>query len=79
MATRTLSVTIPEELYALLESQRKKGHFTRSEFVRHALRQQLSIPTAEATSEEVEAIERGRKEIAAGDSETLDEVLNELS
>ena len=78
MGSKTLSVTIPEELYALIDERRKAGHYTRSEFVRDALRRYLAIPTDAPTPDEVEAIERGRTEHAAGDFVTLDELLDEM-
>ena len=74
MGSKTLSVTIPEELYELMDEKRKAGHYSRSEFVREALRRYLAIPTVEATAEEAEAIERGRAEIADGRYMTLDQL-----
>ena len=79
MSSKTLSVTIPEELYALLDEQRKAGHYSRSEFVREALRRFLTIPSVDATPEEIAVINRGREEIARGDFSTLDEVVAELN
>ena len=79
MSSKTLSVTIPEELYALLDEQRKAGHYSRSEFVREALRRFLTIPSVAATPEEIAAINRGREEIARGEFSTLDEVVAELN
>ncbi len=77
MASKNLSVTVPEELYALLDERRKIGHYSRSEFVREALRHYL-IPSVQATPEEIKAIEEGRKAFAAGDYATLDELERDL-
>ena len=74
MSSKTLSVTIPEELYELMDEKRKAGHYSRSEFVREALRRYLAIPTVDATAEEAEAIQRGRAEIARGNFVTLDQL-----
>ena len=74
MSSKTLSVTIPEELYELMDEKRKAGHYSRSEFVREALRRYLAIPTVDATAEEVQAIQRGRAEIASGNFVTLDQL-----
>lgn len=79
MSSKTLTVTIPEELYALIEERRSVGHYSRSEFVRDALRRHLTIPTDDATPDEVAAIERGRAEFAVGDFVTLDELLGEMN
>lgn len=74
MSSKTLSVTIPEELYELMDEKRKAGHYSRSEFVREALRRYLAIPTVDATAEEAEAIRRGRAEIASGNFVTFDQL-----
>lgn len=71
MGSKTLSITIPEDMYALIDEQRKSGHYSRSEFVREALRRFLTIPTAQATPEEITAIEEGRKAHEKGDFVTL--------
>ncbi len=67
MSSKTLSVTIPEELYDRIDQQRKQGHYSRSEFVREALRRFLNVPTADATSDEIAAIEAGRAELERGE------------
>ncbi|MDP7549373.1 MAG: ribbon-helix-helix domain-containing protein, partial [Alphaproteobacteria bacterium] len=74
MGSKTLSVTIPEELYARLDQKRKEGHYSRSEFVREALRRFLNVPTADATAEEIAAMAAGRAEIESGEFVTLDEL-----
>ena len=77
MGNKTLGVTIPEELYELMDEKRMAGHYSRSEFVREALRRCLSIPTVEATAEEADAIERGRAEVAGGNYVTPDQLKEE--
>ena len=74
MASKTLSVTIPEQLYRRIDEQRAKGHYSRSEFVREALRRFVGFPAVEATSEEEAAIKKGRAEIARGDYVSLDDL-----
>ena len=77
MSSKTLSVTIPEELYALVDEKRKAGHYNRSEFVRLALRLFL-MPTEDATPDEIKAIEEGRKAYAEGDYIGLEQMLSEM-
>ncbi len=72
MASKVLTVTVPEELYARIEEQREEGHYSRSEFVREALRRYLGISTVTASQEEVAAIAAGREAIAKGDFVPLD-------
>jgi Arc/MetJ-type ribon-helix-helix transcriptional regulator len=74
MSSKTLSVTIPEELYDRIDQRRKEGHYSRSEFVREALRRFLNVPTADATSEEIAAIEAGRNELERGEYVPLDKL-----
>ena len=77
MGSKILSVTIPEELYAQVEKQRKVGHYSRSELVRVALRRFLGIPIVQATQEEIEAIKQGQEAIARGEFVTLEELEEE--
>jgi len=74
MSSKTLSVTIPAELYDRIDPRRKEGHYSRSEFVREALRRFLNVPTADATSEEIAAIEAGRNELERGEYVPLDKL-----
>ena len=82
--TATFSVSVPPEMAAELERVRKVEHRTRSEFVREALRQYIraasvrsvreriaALPEAEATADEVEAIEKGRREFQSGRAVTI--------
>lgn len=82
--TATFSVSVPPEMADELERVRKVEHRTRSELVREALRQYIraasirsvkeriaTLPEAEATADEVEAIEAGRREFQTGHSITV--------
>ncbi len=77
MPSKTLTVTIPEELYRQIEKQREAGHYSRSEFVREALRRFLGVPRVDATPEESSAIKEGRAAYRRGDYVTLDELLDQ--
>ncbi len=72
MASKVLTVTVPEELYAQIEEVRQVGHYSRSEFVREALRRHLGIRAVGATEGEINAITDGRKAMAKGDFVSLD-------
>lgn len=69
---KTISVTLPNELFKKLETARKKGHYTRSEFIREVVRKEIGVPTVSATPEEIRAIEAGMKEIEHGQYVTLE-------
>ncbi|MFT7507761.1 MAG: metal-responsive CopG/Arc/MetJ family transcriptional regulator [Acidimicrobiales bacterium] len=71
---KTISITLPEALYKKVETVRKKGHYTRSEFIREVLRSKIGVPTVQATTEEIKSAELGKKEIEAGEFLTLDEL-----
>lgn len=77
MTTRTLSVTIPEELYERIEKARKEGHYNRSELVREALRRFFGIPAVNATPDEIAAMKEGREAYERGEYVTLDDMLSE--
>lgn len=76
MSSKTLTVTIPEELYTEVERAREAGHYSRSEFVREALRRFLGVPSVAATNEEIEAIEEGRRAFSRGEYVSLDKLLD---
>lgn len=76
---KTISITIPEALYKKVEEVRKKGHYTRSEFIREVLRSQVGVPTVQATAEEIKLVQAGMEEIEKGNHLTLDELKAELS
>ena len=84
----TFSVSLPPAMARELERVRKHEHRTRSELVREALRHYMGrsayvrgmseriakLPEAEATAEEVEAIEQARQAFREGNFVTLDPV-----
>lgn len=78
MGSKVLSVTLPEELYRRLDEERAKGHYTRSEFVRIALRRMMGIPYEDPLPEEVEAIEQGRADYARGERVDWEDVKRDL-
>ncbi len=71
---KTLSVTIPDELYKKLEQNRKKGFYNRSEFVREALRRFVNVPSITATKEENQIFIRGSEEFSRGEFVSLDKL-----
>jgi Arc/MetJ-type ribon-helix-helix transcriptional regulator len=84
MASKMISISIPEEMLPEIDSAAHKEHRSRSELIREALRRYLSqgpqriLPVEEAAPDEVEAIERGRAEFAHGEFVRLDDLQREL-
>ena len=74
--TKTISISVPPEIDLELENYRKKNHFTRSELVRHALREFFysQFPVYKPTRAEARAIEAGRRDIARGNFITLEQL-----
>jgi metal-responsive CopG/Arc/MetJ family transcriptional regulator len=82
------SVSLPPAMAKEIERVRKAEHRTRSELVREALRHYIGrsaylrrltariaeLPEAEATAEEVQAIEEARRAFRDGDFFTLDQL-----
>ena len=79
--TATFSISVPPEMADELERVRKLEHRTRSELVREALRHYIRVasvrgvkeriavlPEAEASPDEIEAIEAGRRQFQGGRS-----------
>jgi metal-responsive CopG/Arc/MetJ family transcriptional regulator len=52
MAVRKIAVTLPEELYQMVERARRIEHRTRSELVQEALRTHFGEPIYRPTDEE---------------------------
>ena len=87
-ASEKLSVSLPSHLVEELERVRKEEHRTRSEVVQKALQQYIgreaelrrvrkrikALPEEEATIQEVEAIEEGRRAFRKGEFVTLDQL-----
>ena len=81
MASKPISITLPEAMLREVERVSKAEHRTRSELVREALRNYLGlrrVPVAEPTAKELAMISRGEAEIARGEYATLDELTDEL-
>lgn len=78
--TQTMTISLSPAIMQELEAYRQKNNFTRSELVRHALRElfysQFSRYTP--TKAEVKRIEAGRREIQKGNFITLDQLHAEL-
>ena len=73
--TTRITISLPAAMAKAAEEQGRLELRNRSELVREALRQYLKrIPTSEATRSELEALERGRKEIARGEYVTLNQL-----
>src|SRR6266851_5205526 len=90
-STRIFTVSLPPEMMQQPEQAQRAEQRTRSELVRQALRLYLDsrerrafeqwldrIPWVKPTTEEMQAIDRGRNEIKRGDYVTLDRLNREL-
>lgn len=77
---RTMTVSLPPEMVAEVDTVRRAEHRTRSELVREALRTYFvhRLPAAEATLAERAAIARGRAEFKRGEYLSLDQLKGEL-
>ncbi len=83
MRTRhTMTISLPPKMVEEVERVRKVEHRTRSELVREALRTYFAVarglPVYTPTARELRAIEKGRKEMARGESLTLNEVFGDV-
>ena len=78
--TRTMTVSLPPKIMEELEAFRLKHDFTRSELVRHALRELFfsQFPRYTPTKAEVKRIEAGRREIQKGNFITWEEMRGKL-
>ena len=80
MALKTISVSLPESVVALVDRTAKKEHRTRSALVREALQGYLRvIPVVTPTKEEKSALRRGKAEIRRGEFVTLEALRHELA
>ena len=79
--TETLTISLPPAFRQQLEKVRKEEHRTRSELVREALRAYFDnrYPVVDPTKAELAAIRRGRRDIAAGNYITLDQLRDALA
>jgi Arc/MetJ-type ribon-helix-helix transcriptional regulator len=78
--TQTMTISLPPAIMEELEIYRQKNNFTRSELVRHALRELFysQFPRYTPTKAEIKRIEAGRREIQKGNYITLEELHAEL-
>ena len=81
MGSRTVSVTIPDELFESVEAIRRRGQRSRSSVVREAIRDYLSrrrVPVVEATPEELAELDNARREVERGEFVSLAELRDDL-
>ena len=84
MASRMISISIPEEMLPEIDAAARHRHQSRSSVVREALRLYLSrasgrkIPLDDARPDEIDAIARGRAEFAGGEFVRLVDLQHEL-
>ena len=78
--TQTMTVSLPPQIMQNLEAYRQKHDFTRSELVRHALRELFykQTPVYKPTKSELRAIKEGREEIKKGNFVTWEEMRGKL-
>jgi predicted transcriptional regulator len=78
---RRVTVTLPEDVVGAADELATKRACSRSALVEDALRWYLRVRGLawdEASPEEIEAIERGRTEIARGEFVTFEEIKRDL-
>lgn len=77
-----MTISLPSEMIEEIERVRKAEHRTRSELVREALRVYFgtarTLPVYTPTARELREIEKGRAEMARGESLTLHEFFRQL-
>ena len=66
MAVRKVAITLPEELYELVERARKVEHRTRSELIQEALRTHFGEPVYTPTEAERRMLDEALDEAAPG-------------
>ncbi len=79
--TRPISITLPKAMLGKIDRACKKGHYTRSEYIREILRNHLFLqntPAEISTAEEAGAMQAGRREIENGNFVTLADLENDL-
>ena len=80
-AAKRITISLPEDVLRAADQVAHTQESTRSALVEDALRGYLRVqelPCEEATPEEIEAIERGRAEIARGEFVTFEEIKRDL-
>ena len=80
MAYRNLSISLPEELVALVELVQRREHRSRSEVMREALRLYFERRglIEDPLPNELAALRKARSEVARGETVPLEEALLEL-
>ena len=63
MAVRKVAVTLPEELFAMVERAREIEHRTRSEVIQEALRSHFGEPVYVPTDEERRMLDEALREL----------------
>lgn len=78
---RRVTISLPDAILEAADRVAAREHRSRSDVMREALRWHLRIrelPIDDATREEIDAFERGRAQIARGESSTLEDLLHDL-
>jgi Arc/MetJ-type ribon-helix-helix transcriptional regulator len=80
VAYRNLSISLPEELIALVELVQRREHRSRSEVMREALRLYFERRglIEDPLPNDLAALESARAEVARGETVTLEDALREL-
>lgn len=77
-----MTVSLPPKMAEEVDRVRKAEHRTRSELVREALRTYFAVARGLSvytpTARELRAIEKGRKEMARGESLTLNDLFGDV-
>lgn len=84
MATKMISVNLPEEILPQIDNAARKEHRSRSQLICDAVRQYLAagggrmIPVDDALPDEAEAIARGRAAFERGEFVRLEDLERDL-
>ncbi|HVB16669.1 MAG TPA: ribbon-helix-helix domain-containing protein [Stellaceae bacterium] len=84
MSSKTISVTVPEEMLPEIDQTAHREHRSRAALVREALRRYLAsapgreIALENAEPDEMDAIRKGRAQFHRGDFVRLDDLQREL-
>jgi metal-responsive CopG/Arc/MetJ family transcriptional regulator len=80
-AAKRITISLPEDVLRAADEVALTQEWSRSALVEDALRWYLRVqelPCEEATNEEIEAIERGRAEIARSEFVSFEEIKRDL-
>jgi predicted transcriptional regulator len=81
-AAKRITVSLPENIVRATDEVATRRECSRSALIEDALRWYLRVqdlPCDEATPDEIEAIQRGRTEIARGEFVTFEEIKRDLA